>query len=232
MFPEPARLGVKICGLTSESQARAVIALGADALGINFWPRSKRHLPPEQAAPWLPALHPRTTLVAVLVNAGPELVAQILGENLARILQLHGDETPSQVAALMERGIPVIKALQVRDRACLDAIGRYPCQTLLLDAFNPGHYGGGGATFPWELAVIARDMFPEKRLILSGGLTPQNVRQAVVEPRPAAVDVASGVESSPGVKDLARVAEFIAQARAGAASPGSPASPPLPSSLR
>lgn len=212
-FPEPGRLGVKICGITTPAQARDIIALGADALGLNFWPQSKRHLPPAAAAAWAPGLGESTTLVAVLVNAGPDLISQILDLRLAHILQLHGDETPAQVASLMERGIPVIKALQVRDPASLDQIGSYPCQTLLLDAWNPGHYGGGGATFPWQLFQRARAMFPEKRLILSGGLTPANIRQAVEQTRPDAVDVASGVETSPGRKDLALVKAFIEQAR-------------------
>ena len=117
------------------------------------------------------------------------------------------------VAALRERGALVIKALQIRDRESLSQIGSFPCETILLDAYNPGLYGGTGETFPWELAVIAQDMFPEKRILLSGGLTPQNVRQAIEEAHPAAVDVASGVESAPGIKDLALVREFIEQAR-------------------
>lgn len=212
-FPDPSRLGIKICGLTSLEQARDVISLGADALGLNFWPKSKRYLPPEQARTWAPGLLSETTLVAVLVNAEPQLVEQILTEKLAHILQLHGDETPDTVAQLMERGVPVIKALQVRDEASLKHIGDYPCSTLLLDAYNPGHYGGGGTVFPWELFHQARAAFPEKKFILSGGLTPANVAQAVHETNPAAVDVASGVEGHPGWKDLALVKSFVSNAR-------------------
>lgn len=217
VFPSSDRLGVKICGITGPEQAHAIADLGADALGINFWPGSKRYLAPAQAAAWLPALLPRTAVVAVLVNPEPELIDHLAAEPLAHLLQLHGDESPAAVGRLMERGFDVLKALQVRDRASLDAIGDYPCRTLLLDAHNPGSYGGGGTPFPWELFTAARERFPDKTLILSGGLTPANVAEAVRQTRPAAVDVASGVESAPGIKDLAQVAAFIAAARSGVA---------------
>ncbi len=217
VFPCADRLGVKICGITTAEQALAIADLGADALGLNFWPGSKRYLAPSLAATWVPNLLPRTTVVAVLVNPEPALIDRLAAEPLAHLLQLHGDESPAAIGSLMERGFTVIKALQVRDRASLDAIGDYPCQTLLLDAHNPGSYGGGGATFPWELFSVARERFPDKTLILSGGLNPGNVAEAVRQTRPAAVDVASGVESAPGVKDLLQVADFIAAARAAAA---------------
>jgi phosphoribosylanthranilate isomerase len=213
MFPHPKQTGIKICGITQEQQARDIIMLGADALGINFWPKSKRYLPIETAATWLPALRDLTTLVAVLVNPDETTLQRLIEQPLVHILQLHGDETPAQVAALQEKGCHVIKALQIRDRASLDQIGQFPCETILLDAYNPGLYGGAGETFPWELAVIAKDLFPDKRILLSGGLTPENVRQAIEETQPAAVDVASGVESAPGIKDLHLVREFIEQAR-------------------
>lgn len=213
MFPDPKRTGVKICGITQERQARDIISLGADALGVNFWPKSKRYLPVDVAAAWLPALLDQITLVAVLVNPDTETLNAIIEEHLVHILQLHGDETPAQVASLLDRGYGVIKALQVRDRESLLQIGSFPCETILLDAYNPGLYGGTGETFPWDLAVIAQDMFPEKRIILSGGLTPANVRQAIESTHPSAVDVASGVESSPGIKDLILVREFIEQSR-------------------
>ncbi len=216
VFPYASRLGVKICGITTAEQAHAIADLGTDALGLNFWPGSKRYLAPSLVASWLPDLLPRTTVVAVLVNPEPALIDRLAAEPLAHLLQLHGDESPAAIGSLMERGFEVIKALQVRDRASLDVIGDYPCQTLLLDAHNPGSYGGGGTPFPWELFTAARERFPDKTLILSGGLTPVNVAEAVRQTRPAAVDVASGVESAPGIKDLAQVATFIAAARTAA----------------
>ena len=211
-FPRADRLGVKICGITGAQQAHAIAELGADAIGINFWPGSRRYLDPAEAATWLPDLMPRTSVIAVLVNPGPELIDRLATAPLAHLLQLHGDESPAAIGRLMERGFQVIKALQVRDCTSLDIIGEYPCGTLLLDAHNPGGYGGGGTPFPWELFTAARERFPEKTLILSGGLTVENVAEAVRQTRPAAVDVASGVESAPGVKDLGRVAAFLAAA--------------------
>ena len=216
MFPDVSSPpAVKICGITQEPQAREIVALGADALGINFWPKSKRYLPVEQAAKWLPGLLAETALVAVMVNPERALLDRLLAEGLVHILQLHGDEPPAEVGRLMEAGANVIKALQVRDRESLAQIGEYPCETLLLDAYNPGLYGGTGETFPWDLAVMAQEQFPDKKILLSGGLTAENVREAVRQTRPAAVDVASGVESAPGVKDLGLVRRFIEQARMG-----------------
>ncbi len=212
-FPPPNRPGIKICGLTSPVQMDPIVAAGADAIGINLWPQSKRHLPLAQAAPWLPAWRDRVFLVAVVVNPSPQLLSEILDSALFHAIQLHGDETPDATAALMTRGARVIKALQVRDEASLDAINAYPCPDILLDASNPGTYGGGGVPFPWHLAARARERFPDKRLILSGGLRPDNVAQAITEALPDAVDVASGVESAPGIKDLAKVRAFIANAR-------------------
>lgn len=216
MFPECSQPpAVKICGITQAAQAEEIANLGADALGINFWPKSKRYLPVDQAAGWLPSLKNRTTLVAVMVNPDRLLLDRLQAEGLAHMLQLHGDEPPAEVERLMNAGARVIKALQIRDRASLSQIREFPCPTVLLDAYNPGIYGGSGETFPWELAVIAQEENPEKRILLSGGLTPENIAQAVRQTRPVAVDVASGVESAPGIKDLDLVRKFIEQARMG-----------------
>jgi phosphoribosylanthranilate isomerase len=208
---------VNICGITQERQAREITEAGADAIGINLWPKSKRYLPLSQARGWLRALHDRICLVAVMVNPEPKLLDDIIASQAFHTLQLHGDEPPGLVHELMHRGVRVIKALQVRDRESLAAIAGYPCQDILLDAWNPGLYGGEGTVFPWELAIEARTLFPERRIILSGGLTPENVREAVRQTRPHGVDVASGVESAPGVKDLEKVRCFIAEARGGQA---------------
>lgn len=204
---------MKICGVTGPEQARQIVAAGADALGINFWPKSKRFVPLDRAARWLPSLASETTLVAVMVNPEPQLLDRLIDESLVQVLQLHGDETPELIATLIERGAIVIKALQVRDESSLDEIGRYPTPYILLDAYNPGLYGGAGESFPWELATLARHRFPEKQVILSGGLTPENIHAAVSQTGCRAVDVASGVESTPGIKDLDRVRLFISEAK-------------------
>lgn len=192
-----------------------IFALGADAVGINLWPKSKRHMPLEAAMSSLQDVAAKNALIAVLVNPDDALLDAAISSQLFQALQLHGDETPRDVERLMQRGVNVIKALQVRDAASLSQIGEFPCAAILLDAYNPGTYGGGGHAFPWELAVRAREMFPDKHILLSGGLNADNVRQAVQQTHPIAVDVASGVESQPGIKDLALVARFIAEARAG-----------------
>jgi len=209
MFPAPDKLNVKICGLTHADQALAIAQMGADALGLNFWDKSKRYIAPAIAAAWVPALRPLATLVAVLVNPSTSLLDEVIDLNVVDVLQLHGDESPDEIARIMALGLPVIKALQVRDHASLATIGDYACETILLDAYNPGLYGGEGKAFPWELAIEAQQRFPEKKFILAGGLTPDNVAQAVAQVHPAGVDVASGVESSPGIKDLEMVRRFI-----------------------
>lgn len=215
MFPDPNHYTVKICGITQPAQAADLFALGADAVGINLWPKSKRHMPLSVATDGLRDIAAKHFLVAVLVNPDDALLDAAISSGLFQALQLHGDETPLDVGRLMKRGVNVIKALQVRDAASLAQIGEFPCEAILLDACNPGTYGGGGHAFPWDLAVKAREMFPSKTILLSGGLNADNVRMAVRQTQPVAVDVASGVESQPGVKDLAQVARFIAEARAG-----------------
>jgi len=214
MFPPSGHLGVKICGFTDPAQVAQVHALGADAIGINLWPKSKRFLAVEAAKAALTEIATDAHLVAVMVNPSAEELEAAMGSKLFQTLQLHGDESPALVAELMQRGQHVIKALQVRDAASLDQIASFPCADILLDAYNPGLYGGAGHTFPWELASEAQRRFTNKRIILSGGLTPQTIATAITQTHPAAVDVASGVESSPGIKDLRLVAEFIRAARA------------------
>lgn len=191
-----------------------IVDAGADAIGINLWPQSKRYLPLVKAAPWLGEWRDRVCLAAVVVNPSPAMLNEIIASGLFHLIQLHGDETPREAAALLDRGVRVIKALQVHDASSLDVIADFPCPDILLDACNPGTYGGGGHAFPWHLAALARERFPSKRIILSGGLGPGNVAQAIADAAPAAVDVASGVESAPGVKDLEKVRAFIARARA------------------
>ncbi|MBX7209313.1 MAG: phosphoribosylanthranilate isomerase [Verrucomicrobiaceae bacterium] len=213
MFGSTTQPAVKICGITRADQAADIATAGADALGINLWERSKRFVPLADATRWLPALRDHAFLVAVVVNPAAALLDEIIATKLFHAIQLHGDETPHTVAALMDRGVEVIKALQVRSRESLAAIAGYPTPCILLDSFNPGLYGGAGTAFPWELAREARDLYPDKHIILAGGLTPENVRSAVEQTHPHAVDVASGVESAPGEKDLKLVRRFIEEAR-------------------
>lgn len=205
----------KICGVTDAAQAEAIAEAGADFIGINFWPDSKRYLAPEKAAEWVENLAREISMVGVLVNPDHSYLHEIASLNALFAFQLHGDESPELCARLMDHGHKVIKAFQVRDASTLDIIANYPVQDILLDAYHPGERGGTGETFPWELARQFLIRYPERRLWLSGGLTPENVSAAVHGVHPYAVDVASGVESgTPGIKDLAKVKEFIQQAKA------------------
>jgi phosphoribosylanthranilate isomerase len=210
-----ARTRVKVCGLTTAEDAVAAIELGADALGFNFFAGSQRYLPMESARDWIAALPVGPAKVAVLV--GPTWAEAMATAKLPGItaLQLHGAETPDFCRRLAEQGIRFAKALAVTDSTALKSLPSFSTRTVLLDSGGRGAFGGSGQTFPWEIArefVVAN---PALRVILAGGLTPENVAQAVAAVRPFAVDVTSGVESSAGRKDHGRMRAFIAAVRAG-----------------
>ncbi|HEY5792954.1 MAG TPA: phosphoribosylanthranilate isomerase [Chthoniobacterales bacterium] len=209
-FFEPGPLRVKICGLTREPDARRSGELGADALGFNFWPQSKRYLDPVEAVPWIRALPGDAARVAVVVNPEPELLAGLLAAGCFEAIQFHGNESPE--FCRRHGGPRWIKALAVRPEN-RGQPGAFPTADVLLDAPSAG-FGGSGEAADWSLAAEWVKSHPEKRFILAGGLTAANVFEAAGTVRPHAVDVASGVESGPGIKDLDRVRDFIAQARA------------------
>lgn len=197
---------VKICGLTRLEDARAAARLGADAVGFNFWPGSKRYVAPHAARAVVDRLPPFVTPVGVFVNQTEEEIRTAAAAAGVRVLQLHGDESPELCARMP---LPVVKAVRVESARSLDALGAYPVAAFLLDAPSGG-FGGSGSTFDWSLLEGVAELGP---VILAGGLTPENVAGAVRAVRPYAVDVASGVESAPGVKDVARMARFIAAVR-------------------
>ena len=197
---------VKICGVTRLEDALQAARLGADALGFNFWPGSKRFLAPAAARSIVERLPPFVTPVGVFVNQPEAEIRRAAEESGVRVLQLHGDEPPELCARLP---LPVVKAVRVGAALPLDALRAYPVAAFLLDAPSAG-YGGSGAAFDWSLAEGVAGLGP---LILAGGLTPENVAAGVRRVRPYAVDVASGVESAPGVKDVSKMARFIAAAR-------------------
>lgn len=199
---------IKICGITRAEDARACVDLGADALGFVFYPPSPRYVAPAIAAALVRELPPFLTRVGLFVNAKPEAVRAVLAEAPLDLLQFHGDEDEKYCASF---GLPYLKAARVRPGMdLLEYAVRFPsARAILCDAFVEG-YGGGGQTFDWSLIPPALPL----RLVLSGGLGPQNVRAAVRAVRPAAVDVSSGVELAKGIKDHAKLAEFIAEVRA------------------
>ena len=144
-----------------------------------------------------------------LVNATLAEISAVLESGLIDLAQLHGDETPEFAQTLADRGLPFIKALGVKDAESLADLRDFPTDLILLDAYCPGEYGGGGEVFDWKLARQVVDENPDKQILLAGGLGPDNVADAVAAVRPAAVDVASGVELSPGRKDALKVGRLV-----------------------
>jgi phosphoribosylanthranilate isomerase len=198
---------VKICGLTSLEDAQQAVELGAWALGMIFWPQSPRACTVEQAELIGAQLHRRVELAGVFVNAALDDVAATADMCRFSLLQLHGDEGPAYCQEAARRtGCKVIKAARVRNAAQVKALRAYPTDFHLLDAHSPKAPGGTGESFDWELARLHPGTPP---VILSGGLTPDNVGDAISAADPFAVDSASGTEAEPGRKDPAKVAAFF-----------------------
>ncbi|MEY2495938.1 MAG: phosphoribosylanthranilate isomerase [Verrucomicrobiota bacterium] len=203
---------VKICGITNAADAAAAIEFGADALGFNFYAGSKRCIP-LAAGEWIAELPPEIVKIAVVVNADWEEAVALAALPGIAGLQLHGRETPDFCKRVADHGIQFIKALPVTTAEQLRKAPPYFTETVLLDSARQGEFGGSGRTFPWEIAREFIEANPNLRVILAGGLTPDNVAVAVASARPFGVDVTSGVESSPGCKDHGFLRAFIAAAR-------------------
>jgi phosphoribosylanthranilate isomerase len=198
---------VKICGLTSLEDAQQATDLGAWALGMIFWHGSPRVCPIEQAEAIGAQLHRRVELTGVFVNAPLDEVAATADLCRFSMLQLHGDEGPAYCREAARRtGCRVIKAARVRDAAQVQALRAFKTDYHLLDAHSPRAPGGTGESFDWELARLHPATPP---VILSGGLTPDNVGEAIAAADPFAVDSASGTEAEPGRKDPAKVTAFF-----------------------
>jgi len=204
-------VAVKICGVTDPGEARAIVGLGADFLGFNFWSGSKRYLGNVSGHRWIRDLD--VCRVGVFVNSPMGDILELWKEGWIDMAQLHGEETPEDCQALTEAGVPVIKAIGIKDDQSLGRLSSFETETVLLDAYAPLEKGGTGKSFNWDLAKKAVDAEPDRNIILAGGLTAKNVRAAVEAVRPAAVDVSSGVEEAPGRKDLEKVRQFIEEAR-------------------
>ena len=195
---------VKICGITNLADALAAVEAGADALGFNFYEKSPRFISLKTAAEISRQLPTFVMRVGLFVNAPEDLVTRAIGECGLTMLQFHGDEPPEFCTQF---GLMSMKAFRIRDAESLVEIPNYQTDAYLLDAFSPEARGGTGETFNWDLAVEAQKF--GKPIFLAGGLTPENVAAAVRKVRPFGVDVSSGVESSPGKKDHAKVNAFI-----------------------
>lgn len=196
-----ARVRIKICGITRPEDALAAEAAGADAIGLIFAPNSKRRISAETAAEVAAAAGPLLTRVGVFVDADLDEVIGLVSLLRLDAVQLHGQESPEYALALRDR-VRVVRALRFSPRLDPAAASAYPADAILLDAATPG----AGVPFAWDEAAAWRG-FP--RLILAGGLRPDNVAEAIRALRPYAIDVASGVEASPGVKDPAAIAAFV-----------------------
>jgi phosphoribosylanthranilate isomerase len=200
------RVRVKICGITRLEDALLAADLGADALGFNLWPGSKRHVDASLAREIVDHLPPFVTAVGVFVNQPPTEVLTLAAEAGLAVVQLHGDEPWEDVNGYP---IPAVKAIRLSGPESLVDLNRYRVRAFLLDAPGAG-FGGSGTTCDWQLAA---EVAARSHVILAGGLTPDNVAEAIRAVRPWAVDVASGVESSPGVKDPEKLRRFVERAR-------------------
>lgn len=207
-FLDPTTVSLKICGVTTFEDAEQLVAAGVDALGVNFWPKSKRYLAPEEAL-WLRDLDGKILRVGVFVNEAPELPLRLMRDGFLDAVQLHGDETPEDAAAFRDADIPFIKAIGVKTRADLRRAPDFGAAAILLDAHAPGIYGGTGEVFNWEVASDFRRQHPDLPVVLAGGIVPANAGLAVMSVQPAAIDIASGAERSPGIKDFDKVAAFL-----------------------
>jgi phosphoribosylanthranilate isomerase len=207
---------IKICGVTLPDDAARAATAGVDFIGLNFWDRSKRHVDPARA-PLLASVIRSTgnaKIVGVFVDPDLDEIQDIVTRVDLDIIQLHGDEAP-EVVRHISRAVfrPVWKAVAVRSSADIEHLDQWPVEALLLDAPVPGR-GGAGTSFDWQLAREARERFPSLNIVLAGGLKPDNVAAAIAQVEPWAVDVASGVEAAPGVKDPGKLEAFIAADRA------------------
>ena len=198
---------IKHCGITGLDDAHSAVEAGAWALGMIFWPGSPRHCPPEAATGIGRALRRRVELTGVFVNQSLDEIAALADTVPLSIVQLHGDEGPSFCDEVRRRtGAKVMKAMRVRSREDLQALRAFRAVDFhMVDAHVEGFYGGTGQTVDWALLAERGSDVP---LVLSGGLTPENVAEAIARVHPFAVDVASGTEAAPGQKDPAKLAAF------------------------
>jgi phosphoribosylanthranilate isomerase len=201
---------VKICGITNLKDARQAFKAGADFLGFNFYPRSPRYVTPQRARGILRRLPKKIACVGVFVNEREDEMLKIARRVGLDYLQLHGEESPATITHLA-RHLPVIKAVRVRNSFRTAELARYKhVSAFLLDGFDHRRHGGSGKTFRWDIALRAKRA---GHIFLAGGLTAENVTEAIRSAKPYAVDVCSGVEAKPGKKDPALVVNFMRAVR-------------------
>lgn len=194
---------IKVCGITNLEDALAAVDLGADALGFIFFTGSRRYIDPGDARMIVSELPPFVSIVGVFVNQSLDEIKAVMESSGIDTVQLHGDESPEFCAMLPHR---VIKAVRVKDSVDIERVELYPVQAILFDKYSDDMYGGTGSSFDWG---ILRGLNTSKKIILSGGLTPENVSRAVGIVKPYGVDVSSGVEDYPGKKNHMKLRKFI-----------------------
>ena len=211
MIPELVKtnkIGVKICGIRSLDDPLQCINLGADALGINFWNKSKRYVTRDIVETWVDKLDPKVERIGVFVNESYENIISLIDDGIIHAAQLHGKEDNSFCEKFLDK-YKVIRAVGIKDDESVDNATRIVVKTVLLDTFCGNDFGGSGHTFEWNYAKEFKSKNPERPLILAGGLNISNITTAINEVAPSAVDVASGVENESGFKDPLLVEKFI-----------------------
>lgn len=214
---------IKICGITRETDLQACMVAGADAIGLNFYSRSARYVTPEQASQLRKGMEDNVQAVGVFVNENLPQIVNVAEQCQLNWVQLHGDETPEFIAELKAAlpGVSLLRAFRVGSEG-VQPINQYlqRCQendclphAILLDAFSASGYGGTGERIDLAAVQQIHAAWPALPVVLAGGLKPENVAEAIQTAHPHAVDTASGVEQSPGVKDAAKIASFVTQAR-------------------
>ena len=207
------RVFVKICGITNEADAQVAIDAGADALGFNLVPSSKRYIDIDKAAVWIGKLPREICKVAVVADPDWEDACRLGQLPFIDALQLHGSEAPEFCRRLADAGIVFAKAIPVTGSKSLAGLPNYFTDTMILDSSERGAFGGSGKPFPWKFAPEFVRHHPKITVILAGGLNPENVANAIRVIRPRGVDVTTGVEASAGRKDAGLVQAFVEAAR-------------------
>jgi phosphoribosylanthranilate isomerase len=207
-FNSQVDVKVKICGITSAADAEAAVQAGADALGLMFYPGSPRYIPLERALDIARRVPPYVIRAGVFADPNPSDVFAAIQHCQLNLAQFHGAETPE---FCLQFGIMTLKAFRVQNADSLLPMSAFHTDAFLLDSHVAGKPGGTGETFNWDLALAAKKF--GKPIFLAGGLTPQNVAEAVRKVAPFGVDVSSGVEQSPGKKDAKKMQDFIAAVR-------------------
>ena len=208
MKDRDTQVKVKICGMTNLKDVKVAVNGGVDAVGFIFYKKSPRSVTMQAVREIVLELPPFVDSVGVFVNETPEQINKISDHCKLDRVQLHGDESPAFCKKIRRR---VIKVIRVKDIQSLKKLSDYPVSSFLLDTFSEDQYGGTGKVFDWNLAYSAKKYGP---IILAGGLTPINVRQAIQRIQPYGVDVCSGVESQPGIKDHKKMQTFLKNVKA------------------